>query len=97
MGHHLDKLLLTSPQKFDVMSVLIEAGGTASFMDVRKQLTATSSAGTLGFHSEGLERAGYIMRRRFFENNRPKTELIVTDLGREQFAKQQTALKVLAA
>jgi DNA-binding MarR family transcriptional regulator len=89
-------MLPLTPPRYEVLGDIIAAGGAAPFVEICNRLPSIS-ASSLSVYGARLEADGYIKRKRSFVNNRSKTVLEVTDLGRKQYTKQRAALEILAA
>lgn len=78
--------------RLGILGVLMEAT-RADFRFLRDNLELTD--GNLSRHLQVLEQAGYVQIDKVFEGKRPRTWVSATELGRDAFNAEITALKLI--
>ncbi len=82
--------LLHSQLRLAIMSLLVSEEKT-DFNNIKVVTKATS--GNISVQIQKLEKAGYLKVKKSFNNNYPKTELILTQKGLKAFEQYVNALK----
>ncbi len=82
--------LLHSQLRLAIMSLLVSEEKT-DFNNIKTVTKATS--GNISVQIQKLEKAGYLKVKKSFNNNYPKTELILTQKGLKAFEQYVNALK----
>ncbi|MFY9953751.1 transcriptional regulator [Bradyrhizobium sp.] len=94
MGSQFDSLLL-QPTRFEVVGFLLSrASGRAPFVEICRSL-GIEHYSILSAHARALERARYLTQQKSFVNRKPQTELVLTNEGREAFARHLARLDAL--
>jgi hypothetical protein len=94
---NLDNLLL-SPTRLKMLARIVADGGTAHIRDVRRHSIQNDCAAVLDHHTELLETAGIIVKRKLIdERGKVLTLLTVTMDGKRRFLAHCAALKALTA
>lgn len=75
--------LFHEPNRLGIMSTLCGADGGVTFNDLKSTLDLTD--GNLSRHLKALEESGAIEIEKTFERSKPRTTVVVTDEGRDQF------------
>lgn len=81
MEFDLDKNIHEKARLLIMVYLGIQPEKKLSFNDL-KEFTKLSS-GNLSVQIRNLEEVGYVEVRKFFENSKPKTEVILTDKGKK--------------
>ena len=76
--------LLHQPVRSKLIALLI-TNEELPFKAIKEQLKLTD--GNLSTHIKKLQITKYIEVQKFFENNRPKTVVKITDIGKDAFGK----------
>ena len=67
--------------------------GAAAIEFTRLKALVEATDGNLGTHLETLERAGYVMIEKRFENRKPQTRIRMSPAGRRAFAEHVAYLR----
>jgi hypothetical protein len=94
---NLDNLLL-SPTRLKMLTRIVADGGTAHIRDVRRHSIENDCAAVLDHHTQLLESANFIVKRKLIdERGKVLTLLSVTMDGKRRFLAHCNALKAIAA
>jgi DNA-binding MarR family transcriptional regulator len=86
--------LLYQPTRLAIIAHLFRCGGDAAFVETCAVL-GIKHAGLLSAHNRALEHAGYIKLRKSFVGRTTRTEMILTEQGRQAFADHLAALAAM--
>lgn len=75
--------LFHEPNRLGIMSVLSSGAEGKAFNELRDELELTD--GNLSRHLKALEKAGAVRIEKNFVKSKPRTTILVTDQGREDF------------
>lgn len=84
------KQVFHEPTRLAIVSALCRKKDAMSFNELKDECELTF--GNLGSHLKTLQEANIVDVKKFFEGNKPKTTVLLTDHGRAQFIEY---LKVL--
>ncbi len=84
--------LIHEKMRLGIVSALA-ASGSMTFNELKELLQTTD--GNISVHARKLEEAGYIHCTKTFENRKPKSEYMLTELGRESLEKYLSHLEAL--
>jgi DNA-binding MarR family transcriptional regulator len=91
--HELDDLL-SHPVRFSIVA-LLAAADRAEFGFIRDQVEVSDSV--MSKQMSALEDAGYVKVHKGYVENRPRTWISLTSLGRRTFERHLDALREIAA
>jgi DNA-binding MarR family transcriptional regulator len=77
--------LIHQPVRLKVMAALKALPGAEQIEFVRLRKIVDATEGNLGAHIQTLEQAGYIAVEKDFAQNRPRTRVKLTKMGRRAF------------
>lgn len=79
------------PKRMAIMSVLMGASKGRSFLELKKECDLTD--GNLSRHIAALEKAGMVKVQKSFVDNRPRTVVQASALGRRNFIRYLESLE----
>jgi DNA-binding MarR family transcriptional regulator len=83
------------PTRFAVVGFLLSrASGKAPFVEICRSL-GIEHYGILSAHARALERARYLTQQKSFVDRKPQTQLVLTNEGRQAFARHLICLDAL--
>jgi DNA-binding MarR family transcriptional regulator len=89
--------LIHQPVRLKIMAALKALPATEQIEFVRLKKIVDTTEGNLGAHIQTLEQAGYITVEKDFADNRPRTRVKLSKLGRRAFEDYVTYLREIIA
>lgn len=77
--------LIHQPVRLKIMAALKALPGTEQIEFVRLRKLVDATEGNLGAHIQTLEQSGYVAVEKDFADNRPRTRVKLSKLGRRAF------------
>jgi DNA-binding MarR family transcriptional regulator len=77
--------IIHQPLRLKIMAALRALPEAERIEFVRLRAIVNATEGNLGAHITTLEKAGYVKVEKDFHNNRPRTRVSMTKLGRRSF------------
>lgn len=87
------KKIFHEPSRLAIMSALSRSIDSLTFNQLKEECNLTD--GNLSSHLKMLEDAGVVEIKKTFLNSKPRTEISLTDNGRENFINYLKALEIV--